>query len=216
MRVGTARLGRGIYLSTWGSTDSTTDGLSPGTDSDGSLTGEHETFHALGSSPDAPRLLVFAAAGRTCACELSVVREIIPHRKATRLPGTPPFVVGLINLRGSIVTVLDLGVRLGGTPVDVDRGSIVLVESGPRVVGLAVDELRDVQRVPRSAIESADARTTPDGSPPEPRTSNPEPRFVCGMLRVADEVAALLDVSRIVADALGMATSTRDHSPERS
>jgi hypothetical protein len=36
------------------------------------------------------------------------------------------------------------------------------------------------------------------------------------MLRVADEVAALLDVSRIVADALGMATSTRDHSPERS
>jgi purine-binding chemotaxis protein CheW len=205
-------------LSIWGSTDSTTEGRSSGSEfSEGpaQAAAEHETFQALGSSPDAPRLLVFSAAGRTCACELSVVREIIPHRKTTRLPGTPPFVVGLINLRGSIVTVLDLGVRLGGGPVDVDRGSIVLVESGPRVVGLAVDELRDVQRVPRSAIEAADAGTMPDGSHSEARTSNPEPRFVCGMLRVEDEVAALLDVGRIVADALGTATSTRYHSPER-
>ena len=63
--------------------------------------------HALGNSVDAPRLLVFTAAGRTCACELSTIREIIPNRRATPLPGAPSFVTGLINLRGSIITVLE-------------------------------------------------------------------------------------------------------------
>ncbi len=158
-------------------------------------------LHALGNSADAPRLLVFTAAGRTCACELTAVREIIPHRRATRLPGAPSFAVGLINLRGSIVTVLDLGIRLGGRAVDVERGSIVLVDHGSRVVGLAVDELRDVQRVWRSSIEPADAEAEQEG-------------FVRGMLRAAGEVAALLDVSRIVADALGSATYRQHNSLE--
>jgi purine-binding chemotaxis protein CheW len=145
--------------------------------------------HALGSSVDAPRLLVFTAAGRTCACELSAIREIIPNRRATPLPGAPAFVTGLINLRGSIITVLDLGVRLGGTAIPPSRGSIILAESGSKVVGLGVDELRDVQRVPRSAIGPADDAGGADG-------------LACGVLRIGDEVVVLLDVAQIVAHAL--------------
>jgi purine-binding chemotaxis protein CheW len=171
----------------WASTDSTIDG-EQGTDPTDDEAGA--AFHALGSSPDAPRLLVFTAAGRTCACELSAVREIIPYRKATRLPGAPPFVTGLINLRGSIVTVLDLGVRLGGASVDPERGSIVLAESGTRIVGLAVDELRDVQRVARAAIEPAGAEASHEG-------------LVCGVLQAAGDVAVLLDVARLLSDAVG-------------
>jgi purine-binding chemotaxis protein CheW len=173
-------------LTIWGSTDSTIDETASSAEADAEA---GEAFHALGSSPEAPRLLVFTAAGRTCACELSAIREIIPCRKATRLPGAPPFVTGLINLRGSIVTVLDLGIRLGGAAVDPEHGSIVLAESGTRVVGLAVDELRDVQRVARSSIEPANGDTAQDG-------------LVRGVLQTAGEVAVLLDVSRIVADAL--------------
>jgi len=148
-----------------------------------------EAFHALGSSADAPRLLVFTAAGRTCACELSTVREIIPYRRATRLPGAPAFVTGLINLRGSIVTVVDLGMRLGGRSVDPDRGSIVLAESGSRVLGVAVDELRDVQRVARSAIEPADADVAQEG-------------LIQGVLQAAGDLTVLLDMSRIIVDTL--------------
>jgi purine-binding chemotaxis protein CheW len=193
-----------MHLSIWASTDSTIDGQAAGAPAaDQTRSEETDAFHALGNSPDAPRLLVFTAAGRTCACELNAVREIIPHRRATRLPGAPPFVTGLINLRGSIVTVLDLGIRLGGAAVDMERGSVVLVESGSRVVGLAVDELRDVQRVARSAIESADTDAADGG-------------FVRGVLRAGGEVTALLDVGRIVADALGSTVSTRSSSPERS
>ncbi|MFI5248955.1 MAG: chemotaxis protein CheW [Gemmatimonadales bacterium] len=145
--------------------------------------------HAIGNSADAPRLLVFTAAGRTCACELSGVREIIPNRRATTLPGAPSFVTGLINLRGSIVTVLDLSARLGGPAVPAERGSIILVDAVSKVVGIVVDELRDVQRVLRSDIGPADK-------------SNGEEGLASGVLRVGDEVVVLLDVARIVAHAL--------------
>lgn len=144
---------------------------------------------ALDRAADAPRLLVFTAAGRICACELTVVREIIPYRGATRLPGAQSHVVGLINLRGSIITVLDLGVRLGGGAVDPDRGSIILVESRSKVVGLAVDELRDVERIVPGTIEpSADDRI--GGG------------LLSGVVRINGDLAVLLDVGRIVGDAL--------------
>lgn len=171
----------------WASTDSTIDdGLANAPDL---ADGESALEHAIGSSPEAPRLLVFSAAGRTCVCELSSVREIIPYRRATRLPGSPPFVNGLINLRGSIITVLDLGLLLGGAAVDADRGSIVLVASGNKVVGLGVDELRDVQRVSRTAIEPAGEAGDGGG-------------LVSGVMRTGDDVAVLLDVGRILGQAL--------------
>jgi purine-binding chemotaxis protein CheW len=103
----------------------------------------------------AARLLLFGVNDRVCACEIGEVREIIPFRRITRLPGAPAAVLGLINLRGSVLTVLDLGVRLGGAPVDRTLGSIVLVQTGERTVGLAVSDVRDVQPVAAEALEEA-------------------------------------------------------------
>jgi purine-binding chemotaxis protein CheW len=138
---------------------------------------------------DAPRLLIFGVSGRLCACELDSIREIVPYRQATRLPGAPPFVTGLINLRGSILTVMDLGLRLGGSPVDPIKGSIVLAEHSTKVIGLGVDELRDVQRVPRAQIEPADGEI---GS-----------GVVSGVLRVGEDVAMMLDVRAILKQIFG-------------
>ena len=141
------------------------------------------------STADAPRLLIFGVSGRLCACELDAIREIVPYRQATRLPGAPPFVTGLINLRGSILTVMDMGLRLGGAPIDPIKGSIVLAESGGKVIGLGVDELRDVQRVPKSQIEPADGEI---GS-----------GLVSGVLQVGEDVAMLLDVRAIIKQIFG-------------
>ena len=82
------------------------------------------------------------------------MREIIPIRRATRIPGAPPHVRGLINLRGTLLTVVDLARRLdlGETRED---GSIVLVQEGARLVGVGVDEVRDVQLVTSDRIEHA-------------------------------------------------------------
>ena len=86
---------------------------------------------------------------------IEAVREIIPWRAATRLPGAPAWVCGLINLRGTIVTVLDLATRLGAEGATRTEGSIVLVEHAGRSTGVAVDEVMDVQPLPDSRIERA-------------------------------------------------------------
>ena len=106
------------------------------------------------STTGALRLLLFAVAGTVYGCDISAVREIVPLRRATRLPGAPSYVRGLVNLRGAIVTVIDLAARLaGGTAAE--EGSVVLAEFGNKNVGLAVDEVRDVQILPPERFEPA-------------------------------------------------------------
>jgi purine-binding chemotaxis protein CheW len=100
------------------------------------------------------RLLLFSVGESIFGCDIGSVREIVPARHATRLPGTPDYVRGLINLRGAIVTVVDLARRLGGGSAAAD-GSIILVEHGTKVVGLAVDDVRDVMPMSESQLEAA-------------------------------------------------------------
>jgi purine-binding chemotaxis protein CheW len=109
---------------------------------------------AEAQSPATLRLLLFAVAGTVYGCDIGAVREIVPLRRATRLPGAPSHVRWLINLRGAIVTVIDLAVRLAGgsTP---DEGSVVLAEFGNKNVGIAVDEVRDVQVLAPHQFEPA-------------------------------------------------------------
>ena len=145
----------------------------------------------------AHRELLFGVGGRMYGCEIAVVREIVPFRRCTRLPGAPPYVCGLINLRGTIVTVLDLGLRLGGAAVDRNEGSIVLVEQGARVVGFGVDEMRDVQRFAPDAVEAADAAVT--GAVVDGNTAAGAVR---GIARVGPNVVVLLDVGAIIKQAL--------------
>ena len=100
----------------------------------------------------AARTLLFRVADRVYGCDIEAVREIVPYRRATRLPGAPRYVQGLINLRGTIVTVLDLGARLDAARAPVQEGSIILATHGTRVVGVAVDEVMDVQAITEEPI----------------------------------------------------------------
>jgi purine-binding chemotaxis protein CheW len=91
------------------------------------------------------RTLLFRVGTTVYGCDIETVREILPYRHATRLPGAPTYVQGLINLRGTIVTVLDLGARLQPGRPAVTEGSIIMVEYGSRTVGVAVEEVMDVR-----------------------------------------------------------------------
>jgi purine-binding chemotaxis protein CheW len=111
----------------------------------------------------APTLL-FRVGGRLYGCDITEAQEIIPLRPTTRLPGAPPFVRGLINMRGTIVTVLDLGARLDAANGPTRDGSILLVrhgEHGDRLVGLVVEEVADVRVLD---IDASDP--TAAGAPP--------------------------------------------------
>jgi len=97
----------------------------------------------------ARRTLLFRVGSAVYGCDIDDIREIVPYRQATRLPGAPTYVTGLINLRGTIVTVLDLGVRLSAASDRVTDGSIMLVAmpGNTRLVGVAVQEVMDVRVV---------------------------------------------------------------------
>ena len=144
----------------------------------------------------AHRHLLFAVGGRVYGCEVALVREIVPFRACTRLPGAPAYVCGLINLRGTVVTVLDLGLRLGAAAIDRSDGSVVLVDHGARVVGLAVDELRDVQRFDPDAVEAVDAGDA------RPGDGSSVGGAVRGVARAGADVVLLLDVNAIITQAL--------------
>jgi len=90
------------------------------------------------------RVLVFTLAGRKHCAPLGSVREIIALQPMTSLPGAPKQVRGLINLRGSIVTVLDATMAEYGIPASPEFASILLVERGSRVAGVVVDLVHDI------------------------------------------------------------------------
>ena len=141
---------------------------------------------------DVARLLMFAAEGNRYGCKLEAVREILPFRAVTRLPGAPPYVVGLINLRGRLVTVVDLAVQLGNRDagsVLPPGASIVLLESGTRLVGVMVDEVRDVRPVSAGAVEPIQN----DGA---------APGVFRALARFADGTAVVLDTDALIAQVL--------------
>ncbi|HUX33400.1 MAG TPA: chemotaxis protein CheW [Gemmatimonadaceae bacterium] len=107
---------------------------------------------------DEQRTLLFRVGSAVYGCDIAAVREIVPVREATRLPGTKPYVNGLINLRGAIITVVDLGARLEGERLVSGDESIVVVEVGERRLGLVVGDVMDVTpvRVERAPDDRAD------------------------------------------------------------
>ncbi len=103
------------------------------------------------------RLLVFDVGGSAFGCEMESFREIIPTQAMTRLPGAPNTVCGLINLRGTIATVIDGGTALGKAAYARTHGLILLVDYQERLIGIGVDDVRDIQDVPIDQFSAADA-----------------------------------------------------------
>lgn len=137
------------------------------------------------------RLLLFELGGKIFACDMGAIREIIPFQKVTRLPGAPASVCGLINLRGTIVTVLDLGARVVKVPCDRQGGSILLVPFGDRLVGIGVDEVRDLQSVRADELDKEGDLSAFDSG------------IILGLAEVEGDLAVILDIDAIVGDVLG-------------
>ena len=137
--------------------------------------------------------LTFQLAGEVFAIGILAIREIIEYASLTTVPMMPAYVRGIINLRGSVVPVLDLLVRFGKSPAEVTkRTCIVIVEittHGERqVFGVVVDSVNAVLDIPASEIEPAPsfgARIRTD--------------FIQGMGRVNDRFVVLLDVNHVLA-----------------
>lgn len=100
-------------------------------------------------------LLSFRLAEQEYSVDIMSVREIRGWTRATPLPHAPAFVRGVINLRGTVLPVVDLSIRLGMAPVAGDaRNVIIVVQVGTQSAGLLVDAVSDILALPRSELQA--------------------------------------------------------------
>ena len=151
---------------------------------------EQETVN---EEPHVPtrRLLVFDVGGGAYACDMDSFREIVPPQHLTRLPGSPETVCGLINLRGTIVTVIDGGLTLGKRPYGRAEGLILLVDYFDRWAGIGVDDVRDIQDVPIDQFGSADGAEVPVVG------------AVTGAVEIEGRRVVVLDIKTVVQQVIG-------------
>jgi len=136
------------------------------------------------------QLVIFRLSQEFYGLGIDVVQEIVTRREVTRLPSAPPFVSGIINLRGRVIPVIDLGMRLGlARSEDGDATRIMVVEIAERVVGFVVDEVSEVLRVPLEQIDSPEAIMTGN-----------VPTLLRGVAKVDERLVLLLDPLHLLAE----------------
>jgi purine-binding chemotaxis protein CheW len=135
------------------------------------------------------QLVVFQLANETYGIEISAVHEIIRLQSVTRVPRTPDFVEGVINLRGKIVPVIDLHKRFR-LPLEEEtpHSRIIVVEVMGVMVGMIVDSVSEVLRLPVANIE-----------PPPPAISGGiDTDYLRGVGKWQEKLIILLDLDRVL------------------
>lgn len=114
------------------------------------------------ADPSPTELLTFQLSDQEYALEITAVREIRGWTRATPLPQAPTYLKGVINLRGTVLPVLDLAERLGLAPrAHSDRNVIIVVASQDITAGLLVDAVSDI-----ITVAAEDLQPPPDGAAP--------------------------------------------------
>jgi purine-binding chemotaxis protein CheW len=123
---------------------------------------------------------------RQFALPVERTTEVLRMVAITPIPGSQPWLAGVVNVRGRTVPVVDLRVRLGLPAGDPGlRTPIIVIETGGRVAGLIADEVVDVRAVPMSCVE-----------PPDPMAG--PARWLSAVVRHGDHLILVLDPDRVV------------------
>jgi purine-binding chemotaxis protein CheW len=134
------------------------------------------------------QLVVFSLGREEFAVDVNQVREIIRMEEITRMPKSPPFVEGIINLRGQIIAVIDLAKRLNLPSTErTDAHRIVVVETEDLKVGMIVDSVSEVTSVAEEEIE-----------PPPTLASDATTPFILGVVKRDKRLIILLDLSKLL------------------
>ncbi|AJE46898.1 chemotaxis protein CheW [Celeribacter indicus] len=133
-------------------------------------------------------LLSFRVGGQDYSVDIMSVREIRGSAKATTLPRSPSFIKGVINLRGTVLPIIDLAARLGlQTGENSARNVIIVVDLGGRTVGLMVDAVSDILAIP-----------TDDMQPPPDLAADQTRTFVSALTIVDGRMIRILDLEAVM------------------
>ncbi len=134
------------------------------------------------------RYLTFQVCKEIYGIGITYVTEIVRLQPITVMPETPCHIKGIINLRGIIIPVVDMRIRLGKDPIPYsDRTCIVIIQINNTLAGLIVDRVDEVQRIPDERI-----------LPPDNMTTGYNCRFVKGVGDTDSGMALLLDCEMIL------------------
>jgi len=152
------------------------------------MAGIAEIDHAVGFNSDSDQFLTFTIQGEEYGIEILRVQEIKGFSRIRPIPNAPSYVKGVMNLRGTVVPIVDLRARFGMSEAEYNQFTVIIVVSvGSRVVGLLVDAVSDVLNINRQQIEE-----TPEMG------SDTETGFFRGMGKVGEKLVLLLNVDRLV------------------
>ncbi|PKL38052.1 MAG: chemotaxis protein CheW [Spirochaetae bacterium HGW-Spirochaetae-1] len=120
--------------------------------------------------------------------DILAVHEILRIPDITRLPNTPHFIKGVINLRGNVIPVVDVRKRFGYTQGKItDLTRIIVIETNDKQIGLLVDNVHQVVRIPVSHVD-----------PPSELIEGVSDEFITGIGRLKDRLIVILNISNII------------------
>ena len=145
------------------------------------------------NAPDNDQVLqwvTYRLGDETYGINVMQVQEVLRYTEIAPVPGAPDYVLGIINLRGNVVTVIDTRARFGLMPTDItDNTLIVIIESDEQVVGILVDSVAEVVYLKSSEIDSAPNVGTEESA-----------KFIQGVSNRDGELLILVDLNKLLSD----------------
>ncbi len=133
------------------------------------------------------RYLTFFLGEEQYGIAIDRIKEIIAMMKVTHVPKTPEYMRGVINLRGSIIPVVDTRLRFGMEPKEIDMNTtIIIVEIEKMNIGFIVDRVEEVASIDSSKL-----------SEPPKFGNSIDTEFICSMVQINDNVVMILDVLKL-------------------
>jgi len=139
---------------------------------------------------EALRWVTFRLENEKYGINVMQVQEVLRITEIAPVPGAPAYVLGIINLRGNVVTVIDTRNRFGLASVETDDSSrVVIIESEEQVVGILVDSVAEVVDLQPSEIETAPNVGTEESV-----------KFIQGVASYDGELLILVDLNKLLSD----------------
>lgn len=135
------------------------------------------------------KLVTFTLQKQLYGVPVNSVREVIHYCEVSPIPGSAQHIMGIINLRGQVVTVIDIchQLNLAAAPI-MDQSKIIILEVGNSLLGIVVDSVADVITLSPEQLEN----------PPGLMSDSEEKRLIHAVAKLDDELLILLDLERVI------------------